>query len=228
MQLRHRRRHVGIALIGAHHDVARLSHTEVAARHSSPCLHELVAQMHACAACQICRVVIANLLADAFLFKHTAHFLTFQVYCRHHYMTRLLMKQLQNTLAEVGLHHVYAILFEIRIHATLLSKHRLRLHHLLHAVLLKYFEHRLVEVVCRTCPVHYHATAFKLSGKLLQIVSQMCYGVPFYLAGVLAQLFPFVQALSHLVALLSERPERSVVPRCLLSVFVEAACRFAV
>ena len=126
------------------------------------------------------------MLADAFLFKHTAHFLTFQVNSRHHYMTRLLMKQLQNTLAEVGLHHVYAVLFEIRIHATLLSKHRLRLHHLLHAVLLKNFEHRPVEIVCRACPVHNHATVLQLTGKLLQIVSQMCYGVTFDLAGMFA------------------------------------------
>ena len=118
-------------------------------------------------------------------------------------MTRLLMKQLQNALAKVGFHHIDTVLFEERVHATLLSKHRLRLHHLLHAVLLEYFEHRIVEVVGCACPVYYHATAFKLSGKLLQIVSQMRYGVPFYLAGVLAQLFPFVQALRHLVALLS-------------------------
>ena len=82
---------------------------------------------------------------------------------------------------------------EERVHGTLLGKHRLALHHLLYAVTLQYVEHDVIEVGCVLSPMHNDAAALQLRAELLQIVSQVCYGVLLYLAGMFAQLLPFWQ-----------------------------------
>ena len=203
MELGHGGRHVGIAFVGAHYNVACLSHTEVAARHSCSSLHKLIAQVKASAAGEIGRVVVALFLAYAFLLEHTSHFLTLQVDGRHYYVAWFLFQQLKDALAKVGLHNINAVLLKERIHGTLLCEHRLRLYHLLHPMLPKNVEHNMVEVIGSPCPVHNHSSALKLRGELLQIVGKMSYGVSLYLAGMFSKLFPFGQPMCHSVAILS-------------------------
>ena len=159
--------------------------------------------MLSCAACKVGRVVVANLLAYALLLKHLAHLLALEVYGRHNDMAGLLVQQLQYALAKVGLHHVYAVLLEVGVHAALLRKHRLRLNHLLHPVLAQNVEHRIVELVGILSPMHYHAAALELCGKLLKIVGKVRNGMALYLVGMFAQVLPFGQTGSHGIALLS-------------------------
>ena len=56
---------------------------------------------------------------------------------------------------------------------------------------LQYVEHDVVKVVGVFSPMHNDATALQLRAELLQIVSQVRYGVLLYLAGMFAQLLPF-------------------------------------
>ena len=179
-----------------------------------------------CTGGEVSRVVVSHLLAYAFLLEHASHLLTFQVYCRHHYVAGLLPQQLQDALAEVGLHHINAVVLQERVHAALFCEHRFRLHHLCHAMLLQYVEHRMVERFGILRPMHYDPSAFQLPAELFQIVGKMRYGVAFYRTGTVAQFFPFGQSLRHGVAFLAQRPECGVVPSGLFTVFVEASCSF--
>ena len=173
VELGHGGCHVGIALVGAYHTVACGCHTKVAACHSGSCLHKLVAEMMTGAAGQVCRVVVACFLGDAFLLKHSSHFLTLQVDGGHHDVAGLLVQQLYDALSQVGFHHINAMLFEVRIHLALLGKHRLRLHHLFHVVILEDTEHYLVELLCILCPVHLDTTALQILGEHIEVIGQM-------------------------------------------------------
>ena len=218
MQLGHRGGHVGIALVGAYHAVAGGSHAEVASRHAGTSLHELVAQMETGAMGEISRVVVSFLLRYSLLLEHPAHFLAFEVDGRHHDMARLLMQELDDALAEVGLHHIDAVLFQIGVHFALFGEHGLRLHHLRHTVALQNGKHCLVELRGILRPMHLHSAALQRVRELLQIIRQMGDGVLLYLRGMFAQVFPLRQLLCHLVALLSHRPEGGVVPTGLLCI----------
>ena len=98
MQLRDRGCHVGISLIGTHHYITRLGYTEVATRHTCVGFYKLLAQMMTCTSGEICRVIVSFLLRNALFFKHSSHFFTRQMNGRHHDMTRLLAKKLDDTL----------------------------------------------------------------------------------------------------------------------------------
>ena len=218
MQLGHRGGHVGIALVRAYHTVAGGCHTEVTSRHAGSSLHELVAQMQTGATGEICRVVVSFFFRYSFLLKHSAHFLPFEMDGRHHDMARPLMQELDDAFTKVGLHHIDAVLLQIGVHLALFGEHGLRLHHLLHTVALQNGKHRLVELRGILRPMHLHSAALQAVGKLLEIVCQMGDGVLLYLRSLFAQVFPLRQLLCHLVALLSYRPEGSVVPAGLLCI----------
>ena len=173
VQLRHRGGHVGITLVGANHTVARGSHTKVAACHTRTSLHKLVAQVMASAASQVSRVVIAYFLGDTLLLKHLAYLLTFQVDGRHHDMARLLPQELDDALTQVGLHHVDAVLLQVRVHLALLGEHGLRLHHLIHVMVFQNAQHNLVELLRILRPMHYDTTALQVLGEHIEVISQV-------------------------------------------------------
>ena len=152
--------------------------------------------------CKVGGIIIAFLRTDAFLLKHPPHLFPLEVYGRHNDVARLLMEQLQDAFAKVGLHDVDAVPLKKRVHGTFLSKHRLALNHLPHAMTLQNVEHDVVKVIGVLSPMHNDATALQLRAKLLQIVSQVGNGVLLYLAGVFAQFLPFGQPRRHVVALL--------------------------
>ena len=174
--------------------------------------------MMAGAAGQISRIVVTDFLGDSLLLEHLSHFLTLQVDGRHHDVTWLLMQELDNALTQVGLHHVNTVLLQIRIHLALLGEHRLRLHHLLHVMILQDSEHNLVELLCILCPVHLHPTALQVLGKHIEVIGKMGDGVHLDFRRMLAQVFPLRKFLRHLISLLTNRPEGSVVPGGLLYV----------
>ena len=170
VKLRHGSSHVGIALVGANHTVARGSHTEVATSHARTSLHKLVAQVLSSTTSQVSRVVIADFLGDTFLLKHLAYFLTLQVDGRHHDMAWLLVQELDDALTQVGLHHVDAMLLQVRIHLALLGEHRLRLHHLLHVVVFQNAQHNLIELLRILRPMHDDATALQVLGEHIKVI----------------------------------------------------------
>ena len=92
--------------------------------------------MMAGAAGQISRIVVSDFLGDSLLLEHLSHFLTLQVDGRHHDVAWLLVQELDDALTQVGLYHIDSVLLQIRIHLALLGEHRLRLHHLLHVMIL--------------------------------------------------------------------------------------------
>ena len=222
MQLRHRGGHVGVSLIGAHHNLARFGYPEVGPGHACIGSKELVAQALACAVSEVCGVVVAR-LAPYFLLKQLAHLFLRDVYGRHHYVAGLLVHQLQYTLAEVCLHHVYAVLLEVGVHLALLGEHRLAFHHLLHAVVAQYAEHDGVELSGILGPVDGDPVFFGVAGKLLQVFVEVCKRVLLDGTCGIAQLFPFACLVGHGVALGPQRPESLVVPCHFLGVGKE--CR---
>ena len=115
-------RHVGVALIGAYHDVARLGYSEVAACHTCVCCQELVPQTQSCHVGQIGGIVVALLTAQ-FLFEEFAHVVVVQVDGGHHDMAGLLTFQLDDAFAKVCLYHFDAVLLQIGVHLALLRQH---------------------------------------------------------------------------------------------------------
>ena len=67
-------------------------------------------------------------------------------------------------------------------------------------------------------PMHNHAISFKPLGELLQILGQMCSGVPFYFACMLSKALPFGQFVLHEVAFAAHQPKSLVVSRHLFHV----------
>ena len=73
---------------------------------------------------KVCWVVVSWFRSE-FLLEQFSHVIVVEVDCRHHDMAGLLPFQLYDALTEIGLHDFYSVLFEVRIHLTLLCKHRL-------------------------------------------------------------------------------------------------------
>ena len=218
MELRHGSGHIRITLVGANHAIAGSSHTEVTSSHTCSGFHKLVAEMMTGTAGQVSRIIVADFLGDSLLLEHLSHFLTLQVDGRHHDMARLLMQELDDALTQVGLHHVNAVLLQIRIHLALLGEHRLRLHHLLHVMIFQDTEHNLIEFLCILCPVHLYPATLQILGKHIKIIGKMGDGVHLDFRRMLAEVFPLRKFLRHLISLLTNRPEGSVVPGGLLYV----------
>ena len=122
---------------------------------------------------QVSRIVVADFLRDPLLLEHLTYLLTLQVDGRHYDMARLLTQKLEDTLTQVGLHHVNTVLLQIRIHLALLGEHRLRLHHLLHVMILQDTEHNLIEFLRILCPVNLHPTALQILGKHIEVIGKM-------------------------------------------------------
>ncbi len=174
--------------------------------------------MIASATSQVSRVVIAYLLGNTLFLEHLSYFLALQVDGRHHDVARFLSQELDDTLTQVGLHHVDTMLFQVRIHLALLGEHRFRLHHFLHVMVFQDAEHNLVKLLCILRPMHLHATALQVLGKHFQIISQMGDGMHLDFRCMLTQVFPLRQFLRHFISFLTYRPEGSIMPRGLLYV----------
>ncbi len=86
----------------------------------------------------------------------------------------------------------------------------------------------LVELLGILCPVYLHAVLLGIGGKLVKIFIQMGDGMALNLGCFLAQLFPFVKPVGHVVALAAYRPEGGVMPVGILLVLQELLGCFAV
>ena len=95
----------------------------------------------------------------------------------HHDMAWLLSLQLDDAFAKVGLDHLDAFRLQIGVHLALFGEHRLRLHHLLHVVILQNAVDDFVELFGVLCPVNLYAVLLGIGGKLVEILVQMGDGV---------------------------------------------------
>ena len=211
MQFRTGGGHVGIALVCANHDVACLGDAEITARHASVGCQELVAQAQTGHVGQIGGVVV-TLLAAQFLLEEFAHIVMVQVDGGHHDMTRFLTLELDDTFAEVGLHHFYAVLLQVGVHLALLCQHRLRLDEFLYVVVLQDAIDNLIELMGILRPVDDAAVLLGLRRELLQILVEVGDGVALDLRGLLAQLLPLLETVCHIVTLRPDSPESGVMP----------------
>ena len=185
MQLRTGGGHVGVALVGADHDVTRGRDTEVTTRHTGVGRQEFVPQTQTGTVGQVGGVVVAFLRGDTFLLEQLTHIVVVQVDGGHHDMTRLLTLQLDDTLTQVGLHHLDATGLQIRVHLTFLGQHRLRFHHLLDIVLLQNAIDDLVKLVGILGPVHDTAVLLGIRGKLVEVFVEVRDGMTFDGTGLL-------------------------------------------
>ena len=96
----------------------------------------------------------------------------------HHDMGRLLTFQLDDTLAQVGLHDFNATLLQVGVHLTLLGEHGFRLHHLLHVMVLEDAIDNLIELLGILRPVYLHTVLLGIGGKLVEVFVQMGDGMP--------------------------------------------------
>ena len=179
-------RHVGIALVGAYHDVSCLGNAEVGTRHTGVSGQKFVAQTQACTVGQVRRVVVALLVRDAFLLEQLAHVVMVQVDGGHHDVRGLLALELDDAFAEVGLHYFDAFALQIRVHLALFGEHRLRLHHFLHVVVLQDAVDNLVELLRILGPVYLYTVLLGIRSKLVQILIQMRDSVTLDGTGLLA------------------------------------------
>ena len=215
--------HVSVAFVGANHDVASLGNAEVGTCHTGICCKELVAQAKSRHISEVCWVVVTRFGVE-FLLKQFSHVVVVEVDSRHHDMARLLSLQLNDALAEVGLHHLNAVLLKVWVHLALFCEHRLRLHYFLHAVLTQNTIDNLVELTCVLCPMNDTSVFLRIGCELVKILVQVGYSVTLYLRSFLAQLFPFIESQCHFVSLCAHRPECCVVPRCIFLILQKLLC----
>ena len=147
--------------------------------------------------------MVAFLVGDALLLKQLTDIVVVQVNGRHHDMAGRLSLQLDDALAKVSLNYLDAMLLQVGVHLTLLSEHRLRLHHLLDVMALQNAIDNLVELLRILGPVHLYAVLLGCGGKLVEVFVEVGDGMTFDSRRLLAQLFPLVKAISHIVAFAS-------------------------
>ena len=187
MQLRDRGRHISIALVGTHHHITRLGHTEISTRHAGIGLHELLAQVHAGYVGEERGVVLvgdgiaahATSIRGRYLFvvgdeatEGGTDILTMHMEGRHHDMTGCQLHHLQDTLAQVGLDDLNATALQVLVEMAFLREHALALHHLFHLVLLQDIQDDGIIFLSILCPVHMDAILHGILLKLFQIPSK--------------------------------------------------------
>ena len=227
MQLRHGGGHVRIAFVGADDDFPSLGDSEIRSRQTCICGKEFVAEAFSGAICKVCRVVIIFFAAQL-LFKQLPHLILSQVNCRHDYMARLLVQQLDNPLSKIGLDHFDPVLFKIRVHLAFLSQHRLGFHQFTDIVGEEYIQDYGVEFLCILGPMHLDTVCDSVCLEPFKISVQMSQGMHLDLGCLLTEGLPFIKALSHVVSLCADSPEGIVLPAGLLTILEKSFRRLRV
>ena len=92
-------------------------------------------------------------------------------------MARFEMHQLQNTLAQVGLYHVYSAFHQEGIQPALFGKHRLALDEMMYIMLIQYFVHNGTIFISVFRPMHDSAIGGSILFKLQQELFEMAVGI---------------------------------------------------
>ena len=173
---------IGVALVGAHHHGAGFSNGEIHARNGHLSGQELGPQVLAGGFGEALGVVFTFFGAQVRV-ERVAHVLLFQVDGGQHNVAGRLVPELNNPLAQIGVHHLHAVLHQIWVQVALLGEHRLALDDARGALLPDDAEDNGVVLRRIGGPVHVHAVGLRGGLKFPQIPVEPAQGVVFDLGG---------------------------------------------
>ena len=125
---------------------------------------------------QISRIKVAFFRSHLFL-KEFTHLFPFDVDGRQHDMTRFEMHQLQNTLAQIGLHDIDTTLHQERIQPTFLCEHGFTFDKMMHIMFIQYLVHNGTIFISVFRPMHDSAIGGSILFKLQQELFEMAVGI---------------------------------------------------
>src|SRR5579872_1104822 len=140
VNIREMRAHIGIAFIGADHELPRLRNGEVHPGQRYAAGQEFLPQMQSRGMCQELRIGIAG-RRPQMLMEDLAYFFLFLVYTRQYDMAGRLPCQLDDALAQIGIDYVDAIFMQELVELTLLGEHGLALDHLIRLMIPQNAQH---------------------------------------------------------------------------------------
>ena len=210
MERRHAGTDVGVALVGADDEPARLGHGEVGAGHPGVGRHEAGPGVLAHRLGQVVRVGVRRVRAEV-PGEEGRHVGPELVDGRHHDVARRLAVELLDALAQVRLGHLDPALLEVGRHAALLLEHRLALGQGLDTVRMQdVVDHRVV-LLGVPGPVDVRAELRRVGLELFEVPVQVRERVLLDLRGQLAQLLPLRNAGDRHVAVVAHPPDEAVV-----------------
>src|SRR5690242_11712179 len=154
-----------------------------------------------------------------------ADFLLLQVNCGGDDVARWLVAELHDPLSEIRVDHVDAAVLEVGIETAFLGQHRLALDEPLRAARRENLVDDLVMLIRIACPVHPHAIPDCIGLELLEILVESREGVLLDRRCELTQQFPLGNGGGCSIALLAQKPDRTVVPVDARGVCQEACAR---
>ena len=160
-------------------------------------------------------------LRSHFFLKKFSYLLTLDVDSRKYNMTRCQIHQLQDTLTEIGLHHIDSFLYQKRVQFALFCQHRFAFHKMLYSVTAQYFKNDGTILFRIFCPVNDGSIGCGILLKLQQEFLKVAVGVEFQRTCLITQFFPLGYFLAHLVSLGTNHPKGLVVPCCHHRIFQE-------
>ena len=156
VQLRHIGRQIGVALVGADDEGPGLGDREIGPRHAGVGSEDQRAGRLALRFRQIMDVAVVGIGADR-LGEYFGHIGAQLVHRGHHDMARVLIVELLDALAEIGLDHLDPDRSHVGPEAALLGQHRLALDQRLGAVVAEDAVHDAVVLGGVACPMHVDA-----------------------------------------------------------------------
>ena len=201
---------VGVALVGAHDDRARLRDRKIGAGHAGIGLEEIRPRVLALALGQVVDVAVFRIGTDV-LREDPCHVGPELVDRGHDDVARWLVVELLDALAQIGLHDLDPPIREEGPHFALVGEHRLGLDQRARIARAHDVEHDLVVLGGVLGPMHVRAVARRVALEFLQVVGEMGQRVLLDRRRQRAQLFPLGKVLALPVAFLAQVPQPLVV-----------------
>jgi hypothetical protein len=183
---------------------------KLAPGHAGIRLEEIRPRVLALALGEIVDIGILRIGADRFR-KHPGHVASQLVHGWHYDVTRRLVVELLDALAQIGLHDLDPAAFEKGPHLAFVGQHRLGLDQRLRATRAHDVEHDLVVLGSVLRPVNVRTVRDRVALELLEVVGEMAQRMLLDRRGQDAQLLPFGEVLALAIALLAQIPEPLVV-----------------
>ena len=174
---------------------------------------------------QIVHIAVGGIGTDR-LGENLGHVSPELVYGRHHDMARVLVVELLDALAEIGLDNLDTDRRHVMPEPAFLGQHRLALDQRLCAMILKNAVDDLIVLGGVAHPMHVDAVRPRIGLELLQILVEMGERVLLDRRGERAQLLPFGNAVHLAVALLPQIPQPLVMHLFMLGRGNKARRRF--
>ena len=207
----------GVALVGDEHDAAGIGADEIAAGDAGLRLHVFLPQIDAGAAGDRFRIVVV-IGGDALAQEGLGDFPAVLVDDRLDDVRRLVVVELDDELAEVGLQALDAVFDQKRVEVDFLGRHRLGFGELGDAVALEDGENRLARVFVGGGEVDVHAAGDERLLGLGEVVAEMVERVVLDGGGELADRIRIrVVLVKHLIALVGAGADPVMTDCCFSS-----------